>query len=318
MAVTKKNGVTTKTGTDSLASQIVIGPDGKPTLPGYNVALNADGGYTVTKKNKLYDIGIPLAVGAMFAGGPFLQGGAAAASAAGSMSNFGLPANVGSTLGVGVGPASAAVSGAGTLAAGAGAKALATTAGALSGRDWLNLAMFGGQALLNNSATNKEIAASDKSAQIQADQDQKALDLLKQQWETDQANLAPYYAMGKTATGKLSDSLASSAPPGALPPQVQQLLSSGYAMPPAGGGRPSTMASFGQPPNSAMAPTATAQPPQTNLTPFSASIQQPGAPQQTMSQALVPLQAPDGSVRMVAAAKVPYYKQKWASMGAAA
>lgn len=288
---------------------VTIGPDGKPHMDGYDIALNADGGYTATKKNKLYDIGIPLAIGAMFAGGPFLQGGAAAASAAGSMADFGLPANVGSTLGVGAGTGTGAAA---TAAAGAGAlKTVATKAGSLSGRDWLNLAMFGTQAVMNNAATNKEIAASDKNAQIQADTAQKALDFLKQQWQTDQANLAPYYAMGKTATGKLDSSLAASAPPGALPPQVQQLLTSGYAMPPAG--RPATMASFGQPPNIAMPPTATAQPPRTNQTPYSASIQQPGS----MANMLVPLQAPDGSVRQVPASKVPYYKQKWAEMAGA-
>jgi hypothetical protein len=57
----------------------------------------------------------------------------------------------------------------------------------------------------NLEATKLQIAAEEKAALLKAEADKAALAKLEQQWNTSQANIAPYMALGAGAASKLSD-----------------------------------------------------------------------------------------------------------------
>lgn len=70
---------------------------------------------------------------------------------------------------------------------------------------------IGGAAISSNAAGNAastQASAADQAAQLQATEAQNALDFQKQQWTTQQANLAPWLTAGKGALSNLSGLLS--------------------------------------------------------------------------------------------------------------
>src|SRR5579859_2346846 len=55
----------------------------------------------------------------------------------------------------------------------------------------------------SENAANAQVSAAEQAQQLQAQEAQNALDFQKQQWETQQQNLAPWLSAGKGALGEL-------------------------------------------------------------------------------------------------------------------
>ena len=218
-------------------------------------------------------------------------------------------------LGTTVATTAAARAAAAAAAARGGSSVVSTirnVAGKASARDWLNAAIFGTQTVADLYAASRQAGASTEAARIQAESAQKALDFLKEQWRTDQANFKPYLDLGSQATGQLRTSLA-----GTSAPPMPRLFTSDVA--PMGTtfiGEPRPMSSFGQPrtapPDGASGPVLSAgsaslpagvfeRPPSPVRTPSGAptfnTMPVPGSggsPMSTFGQSTVTLRSPDG------------------------
>lgn len=193
---------------------LTIGPDGQPSLPGYKVALNPEGGYAATKNNWLQDVGVPLGIGSIFAYGAFGPGGYA-----GLGGGAGAPAAAGGTGPAGGIPLAYAPGAAATNMAALGSPALG---GSVSGfGSGLLGQMFGGpQAGVAsiNAATNLigsfvQAHQQGKATAAQLQGAQQALDFLKQQYATAQTQNAPYLAAGQAAVGRMGDAAANAPTP---------------------------------------------------------------------------------------------------------
>lgn len=235
MGVNKLPGGVTSGAAPDLASQITIGPDGQPQLPGYDIALNADGGYTATKKNAWYDVGVPLAIGGMMGYGA-LTGGAGLAGSAAASGGGGAATPLG-TIGESAGWAPGTVAG-GALASGpvAGAGSLvvptaSNAAGTLGGGGfWSGLghgleSIFGGgKGGGNGVATGINTGlnvlggylgsrAANQAAQQQIAAGTQALNFDKQRYADAQANYAPYIANGQAADTAMSNFISGPSSP---------------------------------------------------------------------------------------------------------
>lgn len=170
---------------------LTIGPDGQPSMPGYKVALNPEGGYTATKNNWLQDVGVPLGVAGIFGYGAFGPGGYAslAGSGAPASSNLYPVANSAPNLGALVAPAGAHV----------GAFGTGTLANFFDSRGGTAAIQAGSQLLSGVLAAH----AQGKATAAQVAQAQAALDFAKQQYATAQQQNAPYLAMSQAALPNL-------------------------------------------------------------------------------------------------------------------
>ncbi|MCU1301969.1 MAG: hypothetical protein JWQ87_2253 [Candidatus Sulfotelmatobacter sp.] len=82
----------------------------------------------------------------------------------------------------------------------------------------------GGAAISANAAgnaANTQASAAQQAQQLQADEAQKSLDFQKQQWDTQQQNMAPWLSAGKSALGQLNG-LMSTPGQGLLTPWTEQ------------------------------------------------------------------------------------------------
>ena len=157
--------------------------------------------------------------------------------------------------GAAAGTTAAGTTAAGATAAGTTAATTATTAattgaglwaglkkglGKLGPRDWLDLAIFGGQSMADFWSARNMANASDRAAEIEAQSAREALALLREQWEQSRKDFAPYLEAGQAAIGQISSNMRGQSPR-ALPVSVESRL---------GGrpGAPGTMGSFGKAP----------------------------------------------------------------------
>lgn len=96
---------------------------------------------------------------------------------------------------------------------------------ALSGRDWLDLALFGGGTVADIWGAKMAVGASDRAAELQRQSQQDALALLTKQWEKYQADFKPYLDAGQGAVRRMSTALEGTTPP-PIPPAVQRFMAS--------------------------------------------------------------------------------------------
>lgn len=237
--------------------------------------------------------------------------------------------------------------------------------GGFSARDWLDLAMFGGNTVAGLWAANKQAGASDRAAELELEGYREGLAFLREQWEKYNKDYEPFLTAGQGAIGRLSTRMEGAAPPG-MPASVQRRLTGpGETYTPGGTHTPMTLGQFGQRPQpvpdggwnpTTSAPTGpgpridprvldlSRQPDgvwspqpvpvggnqgqwghitkggtvpmtieQSGQTPV-VGLPTPQPVSQSGQADMVPLTAPDGSTRTVPAAKVPYYREKWARM----
>lgn len=201
----ERNGVHVTHGQRQQADQIRRNPDG------FQATVNSRGKAYIAKKP-----------GWWYRHGPKI--GTAVTAAVGT-------AGVANALGLwGAVPQGAAATG-GTGATGAGATGAGTTGtmGAygtaaeaarrgMSGRDWLDAAVFGTGTVMDIAAGRSADRRADRAADIEAQAAKDALAFLKEQWEQSRADFAPWLEMGTNATNRLNTSLQAMPQPSATPP----------------------------------------------------------------------------------------------------
>lgn len=220
----------------------LIGPDGKrvylmPSTGGYNPATHkieknpntphaglisdyewdtATGTFKrKTNWGNVIALGTGAAIAAPVAMSAFGAGAASSAAASGALPSTSIPAAATmSAVAPAITGTSAAAAG---TAAGAGAGAAAgvgagTMAG-LNARDWLDLALFGGKTVADFAGANMTANASDKASEAQLQAAREGLALLKQEYDQNRSDMAPYRDMGSAAMAQLGAALGNSHPP---------------------------------------------------------------------------------------------------------
>ena len=211
-----------------------------------------------------------------------------------------------SAFGGGGGAIAPTAAGSGT-AAGTTAAAGGSAMAALSARDWIDLALFGGKTIGDLYGAKKTAEASDRAADAQLTASREALAFLKEQWNKDEANFAPFLQVGHTAANRINTDLGASVAP-TRPASVSRVI---------GPGAPSTMASFGRR-DVALPGTPAAQQGYGGMADFATAGARPVGSGQTPAAAtaspvigqpmqFVKMQSPDGEVAAVRAESVDKY-----------
>jgi len=171
----------------------------------------------------------------------------------------------------------------------------------LSGKSIVDLIVFGGSTAADIFASKKGAEATDRAAAAQEKAAQDALAFLREQWERERADYAPFLAAETTAANKRNEALSTLARP-TRPDSVARVIGPATTAP--------TMASFGS--SAPVAPDLTSVGRGQFTTPGVPAPPALGAPvPQSSTAGMVLMQDPSsGEVRRVHASSVPKYTAK--------